>query len=672
MTGVVATELKEDEIYRLIYSEINLMDFKGDTRGFRKAAPVSAGPGGLETLREAISAQPVLSDPAFVKVGEKYVRTMSVTNFPEVGKPDHFLSEFLYQKEDFKVTFFIRGMDQELGKSLIRSQLRIDQATGDDGTTPNYDAAANWRKRDSVLAAIAQKETGLGQVSLFISVYGNSEKELKNNYENFTSRFEGIHRYDGYYQQEELFYSTLPLMSNQVRDRVERLQMTVDLCNLWPFFFDSLTVEKGVILGHTASNEPLSLNLWNPQAENYNIGVFGQPGTGKSFIIQTILDRLMPSDPKVMLIDRSGAYKTSCLVAGGEYIYFDLKCEKHINAFDCPEESYQKKGIVSEDQEETILGFLTTLLTETGESSLSNVANSVLLEAIKKTYKAKFDSEKKEGVELLPPLLRELRKQLIAMAKDADRSAQGAELCSTYAEVLTQYTEDGTFANITDRETNIDRKTRFIVFDTSLAAKREKVKAMVTYIVSTYCFAQARKAQQEGEYPIIGIDEFWDLLSFSAGQDFADILSRTSRHLSLVNIFATQKIADCMASEKAKTALDNAATKIFMKLGDADRALCVGAFELGEKESAIIGGLHQVRNVYSQCFIHSSARQGLAYVCPDPVIRWIATSYPVDKNRRAKYMEYYDPDENQEGAWEAILRLTQDEFTGNDPDFLRS
>src|SRR5208337_468884 len=115
----------------------------------------------------------------------------------------------------------------ELGKSMIRSQLRIDQATGDDGTTPNYDAAANWRKRDSVLAAIAQKETGLGQVSLFISVYGNSEKEMKNNYENFTSRFEGIHRYDGYYQQEELYYSTLPLMSNQVRGRVERLQMTV-------------------------------------------------------------------------------------------------------------------------------------------------------------------------------------------------------------------------------------------------------------------------------------------------------------------------------------------------------------------------------------------------------------------------------------------------------------
>ncbi len=672
VSGVIARELKESEIYRLLYSEINLLNFKGDTSGFKNAAPVAGGPGSMETLRETLCVQPILTMPSSLKIGERLVRTMTITNFPNVQGLTHFLSQFLQQNEDFKVTVFIRGLDQELGKSIIRGQMRIDQATSDEGTTPNYDAHANMGNRSSVLAAIAQRETGLARISMFISVFGDNEKDLKNNYENFVSRFEGIHRYDGYYQQEELFFSSLPLCSNITRDRVERLQTTTDIANCWPFFIDSLTFDKGVLVGHTAGNQPLMLNPWSSVVENYNIGIFGSPGSGKSFGTQLILTRLMPRAPEVMVIDRSGCYKTLCDVAGGEYIYFDLKCDKHINAFDCPEESYVKRGVVSEDQEETVLGYLTTLLTETGEKALKNAETAVLLEAIKKTYKTKYDETKgREGGPQFP-LLRDFRKVISDMAKDKNRSESARELSSAFADILSQFVEDGTYANITDRETNIDRNSKFIVFDTSLGAKREKIKALVTYITSTYCFARARLCQKEGKFPIIVIDEFWDLLSFPAGQDFADILSRTSRHLSLCTIYATQKIADCMATEKAKTALDNAATKIFMKLGDADRALCVKAFELGDKEAAIISDLFMLKGVHSKCFIKSTARQGLAFICPDPVSYWISTSHPLDKPRREKYMNHFNPDNNVEGTWRAIYQLVEDEFYNRDPEFLRS
>src|SRR5581483_10058624 len=228
---------------------------------------------------------------------------------------------------------YAKGIDQEFAKNRITAQLKMDIATGDRGVTRNYDSDANAEERNSVLQAVARRDTGLVKGSLFVTVYGKDLESLSNNYENFTSRFTGIHRFDGFFQQEELFFSSLPLCTNLLSGTLERLHTTASLSNCWPFFYDSLTSDDGAIIGHTAGRELVRLNPWSKLTDNFNYGVFGSPGTGKSFLIQMIENRIVPTGAQVMLIDKSGAYLTSCRVAGGEYIYFDLNGEKHVNPF---------------------------------------------------------------------------------------------------------------------------------------------------------------------------------------------------------------------------------------------------------------------------------------------------------------------------------------------------
>lgn len=671
VTGVKIKELSEDEIFRLLFSEINLKPYQGSTEYLKKTPTVGAGDSGFETLREAITTEPMYNGHKYFQVGEKYLRTMFVSKFPDFQENPHFLSQFMTETEDFKITLFAKGIDQEFAKSRITAQLKMDIATGDRGVTRNYESDANAEERNSVLQAVARRETGLAKASLFITVYGQDQESLTNNYENFTSRFSGIHRYDGFFQQEELFFSSLPLCTNRMGSNYERLHTTSSIANCWPFFFDNLTIDDGAIIGHTAGRELVRLNPWSKLTDNFNYGVFGSPGTGKSFLIQMIENRIVPTGAQVMLIDKSGAYLTSCRVAGGEYIYFDLNGEKHVNPFDTVEENYFTKGLVSPDHQEGVLGFLTTILTEPGQEALQNIEEALLNEAIKRTYKEKFEKTKKEKA-VRVPLLSDLREQLHTMAKEkTERSDMSREACTRFFETLSQYVGDGQYANLTDRDTNIDINSNFIVFDTTLAAKREKLDTLITYIISQYCLQRATKNKKKGLFSWIILDEAWSLLSFQAGRKFGEILSRTSRHIDTCNMWATQLIQDGLKNPEARSLFNNAATKIFLKLGDEDRGICAETFEMNEKEVSIIQGLHQIKNVYSQCYLKSSNRKGLVYIVPDPIVKWIATSWGYDKKLRNKYFEHFYVSQSADEAWKAIFALAHDEANNITPDYAR-
>jgi hypothetical protein len=677
VSGVRAREMSEEEILHLLYSELNLKDYTGDIRHLKTAPSVSGGTTGFETIREALCAEPVYNGNKYVQVGEKFLRTMFISNFPDFGKQPHFLSQFLSEPNDFKISLFIKGIDQEYAKASITAQLKLDLATGQKGTTRNYESDANAVERDGVLQTVAQRETGLAKCSLYVTVYGDSSENLSNNYDNFTSRFNGIHRFDGYFQQEELFFSSLPFCTNLLAGVHERLHTTRSIANCWPFFQDDLTSDDGAIIGYTAGREVVKLNPWSRNTDNFNIGVFGSPGTGKSFLIQIIENRLQPTGPQVMIIDKSGAYQTSCRVAGGEYIFFDLRCEKHINPLDVSapidpkDKNYYKTGEVSNDHQESVLGFMTTILVESGETALRNIEEALINEAIKLTYSRKFKETKGAPGGPKAPLLRDLRAVLHDMGKEKDRSELAREGCIRFYETLSQYVDEGQYANLTDRDTNIDLEARFIVFDTSLASKREKLDTLITYIISQYCMQRAMKNKTRGLFSWIILDEAWSLLAFPAGRKFGEILSRTSRHLDTCNIWATQLIQDGLKNPEARSLFNNAATKIFMKLGDEDKRICAETFELNEKEVSIVGNLHQVKNVYSQCYLKSSNRKGLIYITPDPVVKWIATSWGYDKGLRKKYLEHIDPDNTIDGTWKAIFSLVQDEGNNFTPDFVK-
>ncbi|NRB10868.1 MAG: TraC family protein [Rickettsiaceae bacterium] len=68
-------------------------------------------------------------------------------------------------------------------------------------------------------------------------------------------------------------------------------------------------------------------------AGNFNIIVFGPPGSGKSFGIQELCWSMMRKEVQIFVMDIGSSFKTLCQSVGGEILGFDSKTEISLNPF---------------------------------------------------------------------------------------------------------------------------------------------------------------------------------------------------------------------------------------------------------------------------------------------------------------------------------------------------
>ena len=97
-----------------------------------------------------------------------------------------------------------------------------------------------------------------------------------------------------------------------------------------------------------------SVNPFDPKSGNWNGIVIGGSGSGKTFLMQTLLGDLLRGDTDVMIIDRGYGYKPLVELFDGEIIPVEPGSSVSINPFDLP------KDIVIPDSQKK--GFLLTVL----------------------------------------------------------------------------------------------------------------------------------------------------------------------------------------------------------------------------------------------------------------------------------------------------------------------
>ncbi|MCP3848685.1 MAG: TraC family protein [Gammaproteobacteria bacterium] len=80
------------------------------------------------------------------------------------------------------------------------------------------------------------------------------------------------------------------------------------------------------------------LYIFNPftrigGAGNFNIIMFGPPGSGKSFCIQELCWSMMRKNVQIFVMDIGSSFKTLCQSVGGEILGFDSRTEVSLNPF---------------------------------------------------------------------------------------------------------------------------------------------------------------------------------------------------------------------------------------------------------------------------------------------------------------------------------------------------
>jgi len=187
---------------------------------------------------------------------------------------------------------------------------------------------------------------------------------------------------------------------------------------------------------------------------------------------------------------------------------------------------------------------------------------------------------------------------------------------------------------------------------------------LAVFIITQYCLKRSEKNKMLGQKSLLVLDEAWTLVQFAAGCNFLLKVAKTSRHLMLASIFATQQVSDILNHPQAKPLFDNASLKFLLGLADTDIPLVGELMGLSDREMSDLRNLRMVRGQYSQMLVNSSVQQGVLNFTPDPLSLVIATTYPPERLERAYYLKKYAASGDPMSSFKALMRWMDDRLQG--------
>jgi len=316
----------------------------------------------------------------------------------------------------------------------------------------------------------------------------------------------------------------------------------------------------------------------------------------------------------------------------GQYIRIDLEGKYCLNIFECADydreltddNDINEQGEISANKIAAIVGFFKTLLSE-DTGGFDKLDRSLIESIINETYKKMKVKDGKIQTETIPTLS-DFQAAIDAVIKD--KSEWKSQL-SIIKEKLNPYVKNGQYANLTDRPTNVNISSHFIVFDTSGLPEDEDLQSLAVFIINTFLMKKFKQNKKKHRRQLLVLDETWSLARFEAGVQFLLNLAKRSRHMGLVCIFASQQIGDFLNSPDAEKVIKSVENQILFKPAKPDIENLAKLNELNDSQKGILGSLYQKKGEFSQCLtLMGKLGSNLMYVRPNPALYWISTTDP--------------------------------------------
>lgn len=205
----------------------------------------------------------------------------------------------------------------------------------------NIDQISDYRTRindtEYLIEEIQFSENDSFSVSVSGLIFGDSEKELNVKSEELEDRMaaEFFKLSATYSRVKDGFLSNLPLGKNRLNDSFRNIDRR-SLTTFAPFISGSGRYLGGVPIGtNRITGEKEFLNSFGNEEyrpPNYNMGVFGIPGSGKSLALKLILAREMAtSNVYYCVVDPEGEFVRLCHRLGGINLNFHEESDIIIN-----------------------------------------------------------------------------------------------------------------------------------------------------------------------------------------------------------------------------------------------------------------------------------------------------------------------------------------------------
>lgn len=372
---------------------------------------------------------------------------------------------------------------------------------------------------------------------------------------------------------EQCFRSMLPLvkMDTDIEKKTRRNVLTSGAAAAFPFSSFELSDDKGILLGiNLHNNSAVFLDNYNTDLyTNGNLAIFGASGSGKTYTILLIAQRLRMCNTQVFVIvpEKGFEYRDVCEALGGQYIKLARGSEDCINIMEIRrttldidsdmEGHEQRNDSVMLDVVQDIKTYLklrypnmspeegyqlNVAIIECYESFGINKDNTSLLNP---------DGSFKDMPDLMhlyPFLLKyPILKNISIVVKDLIESGMGGQ-------------------------TNVNLKSQFIVIDTSSA--REEDISPATFMGTVFIRDETSKNRTRKK-AVFG-DELWKIAGSKGNEQAADFvikLIKTIRGYGGIFISATQNVVDYFALRDGKfgdALLNNSRLKLLLQMEEAE------------------------------------------------------------------------------------------------------
>lgn len=525
---------------------------------------------GVVSIRDLIAPASFQINSDYLRLGEKYVRTLFVINYPRYISVGWF-SPIINLNSTFDIAMFfypvaagvvLKQLKNKVG--ALEAQIIADAEKGA-ARDPLRETAL--RDIEALRDALTQGTEKFFQFALYVSLYADSKEELDNlsdEIENiFGSRL--VYSRRVFFQAEQGFNSTMPLGNDELFICFNMNSSPV--ASSFPFMSSELTTDNGVLYGINRHNNSLIL-FDRFSLQNANSVVFATSGSGKSYTVKLEILRSLMVGTDVIIIDPEYEYKHLSDAVGGTYINISLSSENKINPFDLPRsiggdaraEDIIRSAVI------TVKGLLKIML-----GTLTNEEDSIIDRALLETYAKKDITPDADLSKVESPILQDFQDILEGMEGSSDLVVR-----------LKKYTE-GTFAGLLNNPTNVKMDNQLICF--SVRDLEDELRPMSIYTIINYIWNIVRS---ETKRRILVIDEAWWMMQHEDSAKFIFALVKRCRKYYLGVTTITQDVNDFLRSPYGQAIVTNSSLQLLLKQSPASIEMIQKTFSLTEGEKYLL------------------------------------------------------------------------------------
>ena len=365
--------------------------------------------------------------------------------------------------------------------------------------------------------------------------------------------------------QMQGFQAALGVGASRIPDEYRMNMCTAPGAALMPFTSVELMEPGGMYMGQNRiSKNFIFYDRKNAVAPNGFI--LGKPGRGKSVTAKKTIINVLLSDPDadVIVIDPEREYIATANEFGGEVVRVSANSGTYVNPFDLEVEADEAQPLAMKT--DAIISMV-----EQMAKNLTELQKTLVDRSVSIAYERFLETKDPADIPTLVDFHKILKSQ---------PESEGAMLATTIERYITGQ------ANLFAHRTNVDTKSRFVVYDVRDLADNLKSLALLILLDATWQRIVANQARHTRTW--VFIDEMQLLLSNDYAIDYFDMLWSRSRKYGAIPTGITQNIERLINIEKTRLMVANSDYLVLLGQSQTDAMALGGVLSLSDDQIGYI------------------------------------------------------------------------------------